>query len=205
MCDDKYKMEQPLIDQMFDLVFKEEQEHCIIFSKHENRILKFSNKRRIGETKIENEEERASCNFPPKDEGMEHPYLFHSHPMKSRSYPSFEDVVKLLRHPEVYLSVIATRWGIYVLKTTAGSKKYAEKYSSLDKKHQMKKYKEKFGKHLRKIGHLENDKGFKEGNYLSLDESDIEYIKKKLSYISDETKLEIKFCPWNALNKSKTT
>jgi uncharacterized protein (DUF2344 family) len=102
------------------------------------------------------------------------------------------------------LSVIATRWGIYVLKTTAGSKKYAEKYSSLDKKHQMKKYKEKFGKHLRKIGHLENDKGFKEGNYLSLDESDIEYIKKKLSYISDETKLEIKFCPWNALNISKT-
>lgn len=202
MCDDKYKMEQSLIDEMYDLVLREEQEHCIIFSKDSNRVLRFSKERRIGEFIIENGKERASCKFPSKNRNEEHPYLFHSHPRKIRSYPSLEDVVKLLRHPEVYLSVIATRWGIYVIKSNHLSKSFAERYSYLDRDSQMIKYKSEFGIHLDKIGHIENYKGFKDGVYTPVNEREVLYILEHLNEISKITGLEIKFCPWTKLNKS---
>lgn len=201
MCDDKYRMEQPLIDEMYDLVLKEEQEYCIIFSKDSNRTLRFSRESSVGKLIIENGKERASCIFPKHDK-REHPYLFHSHPRKRRSYPSLEDVVKLLRHPEVFLSVIATRWGIYVIKSNHESREFARKYYKLDKNSQMKKYESKFGIHLKKIGFLENDKGYKNGEFPPLNEKEVDVISQHLEEIAKITGLEIKFCPWKDLNKN---
>jgi hypothetical protein len=44
-----------------------------------------------------------------------HPNIFHTHPQTSRSYPSAEDINRLIHHPEVYESHIITWWGIWIL------------------------------------------------------------------------------------------
>lgn len=204
MCDDYYIMEQPLINQMYDLVLKQEQEYCIIFNfNEETRVLNFSRKHSIGTRVIdENGRERGTCSSPAKDHNKDYPYVFHSHPKILRSYPSIEDIMKLLRHPEVNLSVIATRWGLYVMKSTDESRKNALKYSHLDIIAQKQIYGEMINKYLERFREVENHKGFYSGNNRPLNDNDINFLRIHLNNINTKTNLEIKFCPWKDLNKN---
>lgn len=203
MCDDFYIMEQPLINQMYDLVLNQQQEYCIIFNfNEETRVLNFSREHSIGKRVIdENGRERGTCSLPPKGNHLDYPYVFHSHPKNLRSYPSIEDIMKPLRHPEINLSVIATRWGIYVMKSNDESRANAIKYSHLDRNEQKKIYEKILNKNLNEFYVVENHKGYYSGNNRPLNDNDIIHIKKYLDIISTDTKLKLKFCPWKDLNK----
>lgn len=204
MCDDYYIMEQSLIDQMYNLVLMQEQEYCIIFHfNEETRVLNFTRKYSVGERVIdENGRERGTCTLPPKGNHLDYPYVFHSHPKNLRSYPSIEDIMKPLRHPEVNLSVIATRWGIYVMKSNNLSRANAIKYSHLDRDEQKKIYVNMINKYLGRFCEVENHKGYYSGNNRPLNDYDISFIRDQLNNISTYTKLELKFCPWKDLNNN---
>ena len=45
-------------------------------------------------------------------------FIGHTHPIQSHSYPSVEDLFKVLKHQEILVSLIATRWGIWMIKVT---------------------------------------------------------------------------------------
>jgi len=202
MCDDYYIMKQPLINKMYDLVLNKQEEYCIIFDfNEETRVLDFSDKHTIGTVVIENGKERATCSSPPKGNNLDYPYVFHSHPKHRRSYPSLEDIMKPLRHPEVNLSVIATRWGIYVIKSDEESRTFSLKFSCLDRDTQKEIYEEKLNKYLFEIQKVEDHKGYKEKIYKNLNDYDIKFIREMLDKIREKSKLNIKFCPWKDLNK----
>lgn len=40
-------------------------------------------------------------------------YIFHTHPLHTKSYPSREDIINVLKHNEIEYSIIFTRWGIW--------------------------------------------------------------------------------------------
>lgn len=203
MCDDFYIMEQPLINQMYDLVLNQQQEYCIIFNfNEETRVLNFSNRYTIGTSVIgENGSERGTCVLPPKGNHIDYPYVFHSHPKNRRSYPSIEDIIKPLRHHEVNLSVVATRWGIYLIKSNDRAREDSLKYLHLDFFEHKKIYEEMIDKHLYQFWVVENHKGFYSGNNRPLNDNDIKFLRIHLNSINTKTKLEIKFCPWKDFNK----
>lgn len=202
MCDNKYKMEQDLINKMHHIVNNKEKELCIIFKKDEQNSLYLSNLFNEGKQEEYKDDKgnlkyRAMCIFPS---GM-HPYLFHSHPIKSKSYPSNEDIIKLLRHDYIKISVIATRWGIYVIKPTDKSREFALHYSKLNRDDQYDEYKKIFGEYINKLVKIEIKKGYYKGVYTSvLDRDDLDYLYRQLNEISNITGLEIKFCTWRDLN-----
>ena len=41
------------------------------------------------------------------------PIIFHTHPRTSYATPSFEDIIKVLKHKEIRTSVIVTNWGTF--------------------------------------------------------------------------------------------
>ncbi len=49
-------------------------------------------------------------------------YIFHTHPHAAKSYPSAEDIVKVLKNRNIAISVIFSQWGIW----TIHSKRKAE-------------------------------------------------------------------------------
>lgn len=200
-CDNKYIMKQDLIKEMYETVVSRTNEICIIFKKDEKSVISFSNLKQEGyfeEYKDKDEVKyRGACIYPP---GI-YPYIFHSHPTKSRSYPSNEDIIKLFRHQYIKLSVIATRWGIYVIKSSDNSKVFSNKYSNLSRDEQYKIYKELIGVYINKIGKIELKKDYNKGIYcFILNEEDINYLNRQLNEISKISGLEIKFCPWTKLN-----
>lgn len=58
---------------------------------------------------------RGACRFITKN-GENDPFIFHSHPMHLRSYPSPEDLIKVLSHREIRASLIGTRWGLWIIR-----------------------------------------------------------------------------------------
>ena len=201
-CDNKYIMKQELIKQMFNLVKDKMNEFCIILKKDENNVISFSSLIKEGYFQEYKDDKgeikyRGACIYPNGD----YPYIFHSHPMKSKSYPRNEDIIKLLRHPEIKLSIIATRWGIYIIKSTEKSKQFASNFSKFSRDEQYEKYKNIFREHINKIFKIEEKKGYYYKIYtFVLNQEDIEYLNRKLSNISNISGLEIKFCPWTKLN-----
>jgi len=182
-------MKQPLINKMYDLVLNKQEEYCIIFDfNEETRVLDFSDKHTIGTVVIENGKERATCSSPPKGNNLDYPYVFHSHPKHRRSYPSLEDIMKPLRHPEV-------------IKSDEESRTFSLKFSCLDRDTQKEIYEEKLNKYLFEIQKVEDHKGYKEKIYKNLNDYDIKFIREMLDKIREKSKLNIKFCPWKDLNK----
>ena len=45
-------------------------------------------------------------------------YIFHTHPLSSKSYPSAEDILKIVKHKRIHYSIISTNWGIWILHST---------------------------------------------------------------------------------------
>lgn len=63
-----------------------------------------------GKSVLVNGQLRDICFHPPTD------YIFHTHSYNLLSYPSIEDITRIIDEEIIKVSIIATRWGIYVIK-----------------------------------------------------------------------------------------
>jgi hypothetical protein len=197
MCDSKYKIELSTLQQMKQYVFQEQEELCFIFERldiNNEKTLRL-NMNSISRGTAKQEDERALCNYK---EGFHHDYLFHSHPITSRSYPSMEDIRKVLKSNKIMVSVIATRWGLYSIKPTSDSRRIAH-YWNQDNDYY---FSSQILSLVDKIGKMENRMGYKLGNFRYLTHNEEEELNTYISLLVDLTKLEIKFCSWSSMNIS---
>jgi hypothetical protein len=188
-------IEPNTLEKMKNFVTEEKEELCFILDKveeYDKKILRLNLNSMLRGTRKE-EGRRASCKFSNKYPNI---YLFHTHPFLSRSYPSAEDVIKVLKSETIMVSVIATRWGIYTLKPTSKSRKIALNWT--DKLH------DKFSKNILRIvdqiGIIENDIGYKTGNLRLLNSTEEKEINDIISLLENLSQVEIKFCSWTLLN-----
>lgn len=193
MCDEKYILDFKTLEQMKSDVFNKPVEVCALLAEDDIKVLTIDNKTiTLGVGK--QERQRASCSYTREYKGN---YIYHSHPNESRSYPSSEDIVKVLKTDKLRFSIIATRWGVYIIKPTNKSHEIASMWSDRKQKY----YMDKIKKYIDKIGIMENDKGYKEGTYDDIypDEEEL-VVEKNLEKIRKITFLRLKFCTWRELN-----
>ena len=193
MCDSKYKIEFETLQQMKKYVFEEKEEICLIFDKIDILGKKILSLNMDSLSRGKEKSERAMCNYK---EGFHHDYLFHSHPILSRSYPSIEDIKKVLKSKSIMVSVVASRWGLYTIKPTLQSRTIAHKWDE--------KASEYFSNQIRKvvdlIGIMENKIGYKNGNLRFITKDEEHELQKIISSLNKLTHLEIQFCSWTSLN-----
>ena len=107
--------------------------------------------------------------------------IFHTHPINSYSYPSIEDILKLIKHPDIIkTSVISTTWGIWILGNTAESIQITHDVNKLT---QFLKYNT-------------DQIGLGLGKKIELSKDDISLIDKRIEKIQGATKLKIRFYTW---------
>jgi hypothetical protein len=195
MCDSKYMIEPNTLEKMKNFITEEKDELCFILDKVEEsdkKILRLNLNSMSRGTRKE-EGKRASCNFSNKYPNV---YLFHTHPFLSRSYPSMDDVIKVLKSKIIMVSVIATRLGIYTIKPTSKSRKIAYNWTD--------KLRDKFSKDILRIvdeiGIIENDIGYKTGNLRLLNSTEEKEINDIILLLENVSQMEIKFCSWTLLN-----
>ena len=209
MCEQEYILENYTLKEIYSHVFNTDEEICsyltIINEDDKVHILEFASGTLTSGDKVNG---RRFCDNIGTNTG----YLYHSHPVVARSYPSVEDIMKLIKHPSSFkVSIIATRWGIYTVKNTnvslAQNKVISQKVKN--------EYEEKIDKATNKIGILENKKGFVSDKYLTpedfkgdfmskyykvrLTDKEIEYIRFQLEKIEKHTLMKLSFCPWSEL------
>lgn len=189
------------IELMKSFVFDEEQEFCINLEKSYKYIngkgtivysFKTDTISKGIHVDLEDGRQRASCNYK-----MYSQVIFHSHPMLSRNYPSFEDIRKL-RHDIIELSIIASRWGIYAIKKKDRHESRVLSQPKIDS------VKDKINGYLYRLQEFENKLGYsrtnKQPGKLSLDKEDIKELEFYLNKLSSHTNLDFKFYPWNHFN-----
>jgi len=197
MCEKEYILKKDTLNEMYAHVFDSESELCSYLKINNKELIIIIDSLRQGE--IENG--RRTC----KNEGISSGYLYHSHPFSSRSYPSAEDIIKVLTN-NFKVSIIATRWGVYTIKNPIKNKIIEE-----DEEY----YKNRILEHVDRIGKMENKKGFVSERYLTssdfigdfhskyyiktLTDNEIELIRDELEKIHRFTKLIFTFCPWSNL------
>ena len=131
-------------------------------------------------------------------------YIVHTHPLSEGSYPSVEDVWRLVEEPSIKLSVIATAWGIYTLKQK-------ENVKGMDFLNKLIAYKPGYEHEFKNwidvelhqgIGKLEDRKRNKNDYVLT----PVEYqdVNLFLSNISKNLDIEIKLYPWQIIKLSPT-
>lgn len=175
---------------MYDHMFYGKTEFCSYLDLYNDSLtIKQSTLTTGGIESYAEDKVRGTCQFV----GNPTQFMYHSHPLTSRSYPSTEDVLKVLKKPGKYLlSIISTRWGIYVIKHTRESLR--QKIEEQD----LQKYKKMISNTLSVIGFMENDKGYKQGVYSSeLKNDELNKINDVLHTIEMNTKLDVKFYKWN--------
>jgi hypothetical protein len=194
MCDKKYKIDRETFSQLYEYVFTEQFEMCGQLKKNQENELKINNIESGNMRADKSGDMRHSCQASNIDNL---PYYFHTHPFESRSYPSSEDILKLLKRPHKYIvSIIATRWGIYILRQSEQSLKNPLK----DETNQI-TTKKKISDIIRWIGQIENNKGYKNNNYeRELTTVELNEINKNITNLINLTYLKIKFCTWSSLD-----
>lgn len=108
--------------------------------------------------------------------------IYHSHPTKTYSYPSNEDIIKIVRNEFIInYSIIATKWGIWQMSLNNDFNKLNKKYEIeiIDYVHII------FGKIYNNIRNH------------SILKNEIEYINDNLKLINKELKINIEFAPWS--------
>jgi hypothetical protein len=107
----KYCLIEGVVHYLRKLVFTERLERCSVLYevdyKNDSIYLEYD----IRKENIGSEEDgRQRC------DSENYHYIVHTHPKSEYSYPSVEDIWRLIEEPAIKLSVIATTWGIYTLK-----------------------------------------------------------------------------------------
>ena len=77
---------------------------------------------------------RRTCSYNPSPRGF---IFFHTHPMCSKSYPSYEDIISVtkLSYNKCYkpVSIIGTRWGIWYIRKRKSQIPIDEEYEKYKK------------------------------------------------------------------------
>jgi hypothetical protein len=95
------------LNPFYDLVFDNEVEFCGLFNSIDNCLVIDNNTVTVGyETNG-----RKACIHKRYSK-----LIWHTHPYSSHSYPSREDVFKVLKRDVIENSIIFTRWGIWQIK-----------------------------------------------------------------------------------------
>lgn len=198
MCDTKYRIEKETLERFKNYVYNTElqdREVCVTLIKYDDEKGKTlyidESSISIGTTKKETG--RGSCNWK---ENYQNVYLFHSHPVISRSYPSTEDIIKVIKHAKIMISIVATRWGLYIIKPTENSWKIAHHWND----DVYKKYFKRVDQELSYIYELENKLGYKNNLYPQISILEENKIKTILERIQRLAYIDIKFCSWRELN-----
>jgi hypothetical protein len=93
---------------LFDDIFKINDEVCGSFQLKDDKLKMYNKK-----TGQREKSGRGSC-IPEKIVGSKKDYLFHTHPINSYAYPSFEDLWSVMKRRNEY-SFIVTQWGLFVV------------------------------------------------------------------------------------------
>ena len=176
------------IRDMKDLVFKYKYEHCI-YLKEKGGVYYFDRNTIV---KGQQQEGRQYCTY----RGPYAECIFHSHPYISRSYPSTEDILKVMKRDDIKCSIIATRWGIYTIKFTNNSCEEYKKYASVGYNY----LEDDIKSVIDEIGiKVENATGYskvKKMYPINIHDNDIAKINEYLMILEELTKLQFKFYPW---------
>jgi hypothetical protein len=123
-------------------------------------------------------------------------YIFHSHPLQSRAYPSAEDILKVLKNRHIIIqSYISTSWGVWIISNTSTSNGYsdASRHSWL----------ELLTKKTSDIGkHTPHDTRYPHIKSPPLNHQTRRYIQRKISEIESATNLRIELREWSEINKN---
>lgn len=198
MCEKEYILSKDTLNTIYEHVFDAGSELCSYLELKSGKELKI-----IVDTLTQGDiqNNRKTCKNIGKSSG----FLYHSHPFSSRSYPSAEDIVKVLKY-DFKVSIIATRWGIYTIKNPI-----KEKIDEDEEDY----YLSRILKNVNVIGRMENKKGFLSEKYLkpedfkgdfhskyyvkTLTDNEINLIRDELENIHRFTRLTLSFCPWSYL------
>jgi hypothetical protein len=185
MCDEKYALSKETLQWMKQISHSYQDEICSHLI-NQNNILYINNesistggKRTDSQGKV-----RQSCNY---SKNFIKEYIFHSHPFLSGSYPSKEDTMKVFKHPETKVSIIATRWGLYTIKNT--------ELASSHYKHI--KHTSKYDDLFEYVRHKLQDIGRIDASGMELTADQVNIIKSSLEKISRKTAMDINFCKWS--------
>jgi hypothetical protein len=197
----KYCLLKPVVEHLKTLVYRERLERCSVLYEVENKngtiyLYYDHNKENIGSE----EDGRQRC-----DSDNYH-YIVHTHPISEYSYPSVEDIWRLVEEPSIKLSVIATSWGIYTLKQK-------ENLKGMEFLDNLKAYKPGYEKEFKAwidvelhegIGRLEDRKRARNINERLLNQVEYQDVNLFLNNISNNLDIEIKLHPWQAIRFSPT-
>lgn len=120
--------------------------------------------------------------------------IFHSHPISSYAYPSVEDFVKVFKnYGKIVNSLIATKWGIWVISNTTTSNVYNTKDDE-----KLKKY---IGVYLDRIGlstkTSDEERKSKSDKSRDLVSDDYTLIYKTINKISTTLQIKIDLYSWS--------
>jgi hypothetical protein len=164
----------------YKLVFNYDTEFCGIFEKRGDCLVMDKSSVAVG---YKTEDGRNACRHKKNDS-----LIWHTHPYSAHSYPSHEDIFKVLKYrekPEKYVrkSIIFTRWGVWQISFDG--------YRKLDWEKEKEKVKE-----LEKIIYENTE----EGKVNSLNDHQLKYIRIYQYKLEDKyIGLNIEFDRWKDL------
>ena len=188
----KYCLLKSVLDYLHQTVYTQELERCgilfVAYTKDGIDYLEYEpSKEQIG-VKVDG---RQRC------DSDDYYHIVHTHPKSEYSYPSIEDIWRLVTEPAIKLSVIATTWGIYTLKQ---KEKFKDHDWLNDLKAHKEGYEEEFKKDLQKyidnMGILQDRKRARSINEHLLTPVECQDVKLFLTNISNRLDIEIKVYPW---------
>ena len=188
----KYCLLEGVIRYLYNMVYTQELERCSVLYEVENKngiiYLEYDpEKEQIG-VKVDG---RQRC------DSDDYHHIVHTHPKSEYSYPSLEDIWRLVTEPAIKLSVIATTWGIYTLKQKEKFKGH-DWLNDLKANNYEQGFKDWLNGILDDIGKLQDKK--RSTNVLT----PVEYtdVNLFLSYINKKMDIEIVLYPWQYIQLS---
>lgn len=190
LCD-TFSFDQSTLIEMYNNVYNNDKELCgyLTYSRQNGDVI--SLKILQESIKTGSTEEYKSNDivkyreFCSRDSTYATSYEYHSHPeIKSKSYPSYEDINTIYKHRSKKVSVLATQWGLYTIKKPNN---FRNKYPSISKP----VLTEILNKYFYTI-----EKGRKS---LPLNDDNLTRIKFGCDAITRYTGLITRFCYWKNL------
>lgn len=190
-----YEISPKIIKVIHGYTFNYDQEICTNLKKEDTKLIPHNPVKGILEeyTQVINgntiRKFRGTCNYKNLSSN-----ILHTHPVSSYAYPSTEDVMKVLKHyGTIVNSLIATKWGIWVIKNTTSSNIYSENVK--DRLfHDIKHYLDQLG-NLTKTSESERQISIVKSR--DLNENDYIFISKMNKKLENMLNININLYKWD--------
>ena len=195
----KYCLLEEVVQHLYNLVYTQDLERCSILyvTNHKNGVdyLGYD---------INKEQKGFKVDGRQRCDSEDYHHIVHTHPISEYSYPSIEDIWRLVEEPAIKLSVIATSWGIYTLKQK-------ETLKGMEFLNRLKAYKPGYENEFKSwidvelhegIGKLQDRKKAKDINDNILTPAQYMDVNLFLNNISKNLDIEIKLYPWQIIKFS---